>query len=61
VLIDRGVFADLRGADPAQGAKAVIRRYASAAGEVPVEDAGAFLDIDTVEEYERILQAFRRR
>ncbi len=61
VLIDRRVFADLRGADPAQGAKAVIRRYASAAGEVPVEDAGAFLDIDTVEEYERILQAFRRR
>ena len=54
VLIDRSLFPALFAADPQQGAKPVIRAYVSAAGEVPLEDDGAFVDIDTPEEYERL-------
>ena len=60
VLIARSLFADLRAADPAEGAKPVVRRHASAAGDVLVEDAGAFLDIDTPAEYAR-MPAHRRQ
>lgn len=51
VVFDRAVFDALRAADPAVGAKAVVRAHADALLNVPVEDAGAFLDIDTPEEY----------
>ena len=47
VLIDRSLFDALRHADPREGAKAVVRSHASAAGDVAVEDAGAFADADT--------------
>ncbi len=53
VLIDRSLFDLFRRADPAVGAKTVVRAHASAAGDVEVSDAGAFLDIDTVEDYKR--------
>jgi hypothetical protein len=32
-----------------------VRAHASARGDVEVEDAGAFLDFDTAEEYERLI------
>lgn len=51
VLIDRRLFDALRHADPAHGAKPVVRANASAAGDVEVQDEGAFIDIDTPEEY----------
>jgi CTP:molybdopterin cytidylyltransferase MocA len=51
VLIDRRLFDALRRADPQHGAKPVIRAYASAAGDVEVNDEGAFIDVDTPEEY----------
>ncbi len=54
VLIDRSLFDALRHADPREGAKAVVRSHASASGDVPVEDAGAFADADTPVEYERL-------
>ena len=54
VLIDRRLFDALRRADPAIGAKPVIRTHASATGDVPVRDEGAFTDIDTPEEYAAI-------
>ena len=54
VLIDRSLFALFRAADPAVGAKAVIRAHASADGDLPIADEGAFLDIDTAEDYEKI-------
>ena len=57
VLIDRSLFDALRVADPAEGAKPVVRAHATALGDVPVQDEGAFRDVDTVEEYERIRQA----
>lgn len=53
VLIDRALFADLRAADPAAGARAVIRAHESSAIDVMVDDDGAFVDIDTPEEYGR--------
>ena len=53
VLIDRSLFDAIRGADPSAGAKEVVRAHASAAGDVEVDDEGAFTDIDTPEDYER--------
>ena len=53
VLIDRSLFDAIRHADPAVGAKAVIRANVSKAGDVSVEDAGAFADFDTPEDLRR--------
>jgi molybdenum cofactor cytidylyltransferase len=55
VLIDRSLFDEIRRADPTAGAKAVVRAHASARGDVEVDDDGAFLDIDTADEYERLV------
>jgi molybdenum cofactor cytidylyltransferase len=57
-LVDRVVFDKLRRANPAAGARPVIRSYASAAGDVEVEDEGAFADVDTPEEYASALRIF---
>lgn len=54
VLFDRAVFGDLRRADPAVGAKAVLRARQDEIVDVPVTDEGAFVDIDTPEAYERL-------
>ena len=51
LLIDRVLFDKLRGADPAAGAKPIVRAYASADGDIAVDDEGAFTDIDTEEDY----------
>jgi len=56
VLIDRSLFDAIRHADPAAGAKPIIRANVSAAGDVVVEDAGAFADADTPEDYDRLLR-----
>lgn len=53
VLIDRSLFQALRAADPNRGAKSVVRGNVSPAGDVTVTDPGAFMDLDTPEEYER--------
>ena len=55
VLIDRSLFDTLRRADPRVGAKAIVRAHASPEGDVVVDDDGAFLDIDTMEEYQRLI------
>ena len=54
VLIDRSLFEALRKADPAVGAKSIIRANVSPAGDVEVDDAGAFADADTPEDYTRL-------
>jgi molybdenum cofactor cytidylyltransferase len=59
VLIDRRLFDRLRAADPATGAKDVIRAHASTLGDVEVDDEGAFVDVDTQQEYERVIDAIR--
>jgi CTP:molybdopterin cytidylyltransferase MocA len=53
VIFDRAVFGDLRSADPSMGAKAVVRAYESRIVNVPVTDEGAFVDLDTPEDYQR--------
>ena len=55
VLIDRSLFPLLRSADPTEGAKPIVRAHVSREGDVQVDDEGAFLDIDTEEEYERVV------
>jgi molybdenum cofactor cytidylyltransferase len=54
VLIDRSLFDPLRHADPRLGAKEIVRAHASSIGDVEVDDDGAFTDIDTRAEYERL-------
>jgi molybdenum cofactor cytidylyltransferase len=54
VLFSRRVFDDLRRADPAVGAKAVVRAHAAEVCNVPVEDEGACRDVDTPEDYARL-------
>jgi molybdenum cofactor cytidylyltransferase len=53
VLIDRSLFDAIRAAEPGAGAKEIVRAHASSVGDVEVNDEGAFVDIDTPEEYER--------
>lgn len=55
VIFDRSVFADLRAADPNVGAKAVFAIHRDRIVNVEVNDAGAFEDIDTPADYERLL------
>ncbi|MFN8061364.1 MAG: nucleotidyltransferase family protein [Vicinamibacterales bacterium] len=56
VIFGRSVFEALRAADPAVGAKAVVRALGDRVLNVPVEDAGAFMDIDTPEDYARVVR-----
>ncbi len=54
VIFDREVFEALRHADPAAGAKAVVQARIGQVVDVPVDDTGAFLDVDTAEDYTRV-------
>lgn len=55
VIFDRSVFADLRAADLTVGAKAVFATHQDRVLNVEVKDPGAFEDIDTPEDYKRVL------
>jgi CTP:molybdopterin cytidylyltransferase MocA len=55
VVFGRELFAELARADPALGAKPVVRAHAAEMIEVLVDDEGAFTDIDTREDYERLV------
>jgi molybdenum cofactor cytidylyltransferase len=54
LLIDRSLFPELRAADPSVGVKPVVRAHSSPAGDIAIADEGAFIDIDTPADYERI-------
>ncbi len=54
VLFGRGVFEALRHADPAIGAKAVVRAHAPGLVEVEVDDPGVLHDIDGPDDYARV-------
>jgi molybdenum cofactor cytidylyltransferase len=56
VLIDRSLFGALRAADPSTGVKPVVRAHASATGDLAIDDDGAYLDIDTPEDYRQALE-----
>lgn len=57
VLIDRSLFDEIRAADPLRGAKPIVRAHVTAAGDVEIDDEGAFCDIDTPEDYQRVVGA----
>ena len=57
VMFDRAIFADLRAADPAVGAKAVFAIHRDRVLNVEVQDPGAFDDIDTPEDYQRLFSS----
>jgi CTP:molybdopterin cytidylyltransferase MocA len=59
LLIDRALFGVLRAADPATGAKPIVRAHASAAGDIAVDDEGAYTDIDTEDDYRKTITAGR--
>ncbi len=53
VVFDASLFGELRAADPGAGAKAVVHAHAAEILNLQSGDAGAFVDIDTREEYAR--------
>ncbi|MGE0450651.1 MAG: NTP transferase domain-containing protein [Vicinamibacterales bacterium] len=55
VLVSRQLFDAIRRADLSTGAKPIIRQHVSAAGDVEVDDDGAFVDVDTPEEYASVI------
>jgi molybdenum cofactor cytidylyltransferase len=57
LLVDRSLFDALRAADDRAGAKPVVRAHVSSAGDVEVDDDGAFTDIDTMDDYRRAITA----
>ena len=57
VVFGRPLFAALRRADPATGAKPVVRAHEAEAEDVFVDDSGAFTDIDTPDDYRRAFGA----
>jgi CTP:molybdopterin cytidylyltransferase MocA len=56
IVVDRSLFGLMRAADPAAGAKPIVRAHATPAGDITVDDDGAFVDIDTPDEYARVLE-----
>jgi molybdenum cofactor cytidylyltransferase len=55
VIFGRELFDELHRADPTRGAKPVMRAHAAEMIEVTIDDEGAFTDVDTPEEYQRII------
>ena len=55
VIFDRSLFGELRAADLRAGAKPVVRAHETASVEVAVDDEGAFIDIDTPDDYIRVI------
>jgi molybdenum cofactor cytidylyltransferase len=54
VVFSRRILAELREADLAAGARPVIQAHRDEIVDVPVDDDGAFEDIDTPEDYARL-------
>ena len=55
VLFDRSLFGELRRADPARGAKIVVHAHSAEIVNVETDDPGAFFDIDTRDEYQKLV------
>jgi CTP:molybdopterin cytidylyltransferase MocA len=54
VVLSRCLFAELSATPLAEGAKPVVRRHATPDGDVETADEGAFVDVDTAGDYERV-------
>jgi len=59
VVFAARLFPELRAADLAVGARAVLRAHSAEVLDVPVDDEGAFEDIDTPADYERLIGPLR--
>ena len=57
VIFHRVLFDELRGADPSMGAKPVVHAHAAEEVNVDVEDDGAFIDVDTPDDYKRLIDS----
>jgi molybdenum cofactor cytidylyltransferase len=57
VIFNRSIFGELRRADPSKGAKPVVHAHAAEEVNVEVDDEGAFIDIDTPEDYARHIRS----
>jgi molybdenum cofactor cytidylyltransferase len=55
VIFSRTVFDSIRHADPAIGAKAVVRAHVQDVIDVDVDDPGVVLDVDNPEDYAKLL------
>ncbi|HWR39505.1 MAG TPA: NTP transferase domain-containing protein [Patescibacteria group bacterium] len=55
-LIGRECFADIMSSDGTGGLRAVLNRFSARAREVALDDPGALMDMDTPEDYQRLLQ-----
>lgn len=58
-IFNRSIFGELRRADPSTGAKPVVHAHAAEEVHVDVDDDGAFIDIDTPEDYARFITGSR--
>lgn len=56
VIFDRAVFDELRRAPVGEGAKTVVRAHERELVNVPVEDEGCLVDVDTRDDYEALRQ-----
>lgn len=56
LLIARALFDELRRADPQLGAKPVVRAHATPIGDIAIDDEGAYVDIDTPDEYQQMIR-----
>jgi molybdenum cofactor cytidylyltransferase len=56
VLFDRSLFDELRRAPLDQGARAVVHAYADRIVNVPVEDEGCLVDVDTPADYDALIR-----
>jgi molybdenum cofactor cytidylyltransferase len=56
VLFDRATFDDLRRAPLTEGAKTVVHALGDRVVNVPVDDPGSLVDIDTPGDYERVME-----
>jgi molybdenum cofactor cytidylyltransferase len=60
VLFDRAVFDELRRAPLNRGAKTVVHAHVADLINVPVDDAGCLADVDTRDDYERLIRGTGR-
>jgi CTP:molybdopterin cytidylyltransferase MocA len=54
VIFDRRLFGELRAAPLDEGARIVVRAHWDESVDVPVDDPGALMDIDTPADYQRL-------
>jgi molybdenum cofactor cytidylyltransferase len=59
VIFDRAVFDALRAAPPDRGARALVHALGASVLDVPTLDEGVCIDIDTPDDYRRLLDSLR--